>query len=242
MISRFVACGGPESHRAQANLVGFAVAILVVTTVTVAGGALANDALVDADRQPASTHAAERLAEHLVDADATHTRGSNDLRWSAISNLTASDLDEAVPPVRGRPIRVTLGDEVLVDRGDVGVDSDTGSQAAVVERRVLVTRDVPRTERVDVAETDHVVVDDHDGRLVIRVDSAGLRRVTTVTAGGRVVLHEPAGLDGRYAVSVPRQYPLRVTFESSGYARGTATVRWTARNASVDRLEVAVGA
>ncbi|WP_336021771.1 DUF7263 family protein [Halobellus salinisoli] len=232
--------GESVNARAQANLVGFAVAILVVTTVTVAGGALANDALIDADRHPATAHAAERLAEHLVDADATHTRAENDLDQSAVSNLTAADLDEAVPPVRGRPIRVTLGGDVLVERGSA--DSDAGGESVVVERRVLVTRDVPRTEQVALDEARRVVVlDDHDGRLVIDVDSSGPHNVRTIIAGGRVVLHEPSGLDGRYAVAVPRQYPLRVAFESGGYGGGTATVDWTARNASAERVEVRVG-
>jgi hypothetical protein len=55
------------TERAQAILIGFAVALVVVTTVTVAGATLASDALVDADRDPASVRAAESLAAHLVD-------------------------------------------------------------------------------------------------------------------------------------------------------------------------------
>ncbi|WP_049986763.1 DUF7263 family protein [Halobellus rufus] len=238
MIPACIGRAASSDARAQANLVGFAVAVLVVASVTVAGGALANDALSDADRQPATAHAAGALADHLVDASASHTRGANDLRRAAVSNLSAPALDAAVPPIRDRPVRVALGDDVLVERGNVG----DGSESVLVERRVLVTRTVRRGERVDLGETREVVVDDHDGRLTVEVDPTETRRVTTVSAGGRIVLHDPAGLDGRYAVAVPRQYPLRIAFDSSGFGSGTATLEWTARNASAERLAVTVGA
>ncbi|MFD1597703.1 DUF7263 family protein [Halobellus rarus] len=226
--------------RAQANLIGFAVALVVVTTVTVAGATLANDALADADRQPEATRAAEALAAHLVDDDAAHTRGRNALRAGPVSNLTAAALDDAVPPIRGRSVRVSLGGDVLLERE--GSDGPVDARAVRIERRVRVVESTPRARRVGLDDRSEVVVDDHDGRVSIHVETGRFRTLTTVRAGGRVVLHDPSGLDGSYDVSVPRRRPLTVKFESSGRGGGTATVGWTARTGTVERLVVTVGA
>ena len=121
--------------RAQANLLGFAAAVVIVVTVTVAGAALAGDALADADRQPAAAHAADRLSAHLVAADATHTREANVLRADRTANLTLDDLDGEVPPARGRAVAVSLGGETVVERGAVGAATGEGVarfQAAAV--------------------------------------------------------------------------------------------------------------
>lgn len=225
--------------RGQANLLGFAAAVVVVATVTVTGVALASDALADADRQPGATHAAERLATHLVAADAAHTRDRNVLRADQTANLTAADLDAAVPPVRGRPIVVTLGGDVLVDRGG---DARHAGGTARIERRVRVERAVDRTRRVDLATRGAVALPDHTGRLAIRIDTERTRTVRTVRADGRVVLHDPSGLSGRYVASVPEVRPLTLDVESDGDGPGTVRVSWTATNASVEELVVRVGA
>jgi hypothetical protein len=248
------------SARGQANLIGFAAAVLIVTTVTVAGVALADDALVDADRDPATTHAAETLAAYLVDGDAPHARRQNVLRASALPGLNASALDDAVPPIRDRSLRVTLGDRVLVERdgpdGALGhaADGDARSvraeRAVRVERLVSVERTSTRRATVDLSERRTVAVDDHVGRIAVtvRADDAA---VTAVRAGDRVVLSDPSGLDGQYAFVSPRTRPLSVEFESDADRAsipsrpvpdpGEATVTWRATNASVERLAVVVG-
>ncbi|WP_147435575.1 hypothetical protein [Halobellus sp. Atlit-38R] len=235
------------TSRAQANLIGFAVAVVVVTTVTVAGMALANDALVDADRDPATAHAADDLAAYLVDADAAHARGPNVVSSAAVRNLTASDLEAAVPSLRGRSIRITLGGDVLVERsapaasGDGRRARDAGFER--VERRVRVEHTVQNTERIELSERREVTLADHTGDVTVAVDPRRGRSVTTVRAGNRVVLHDPSGLAGEYSVAVPDAYPLVLAFDADGpYVAGAATVAWHTRNASVERLVVSVGA
>lgn len=233
--------------RAQANLLGFAAAVVVVVTVTVAGVALASDALADADRQPAATHAADRLSAHLVAADAAHTREPNVLRADRTANLTLARLDRKVPPVRGRAVAVTLGGKPIVERGDVGSsatepDTARSTESIRIERRVRVERDIERTERMDLTERGGYVLPDHTGRVVVRIDTRRTRTVHTVRADGRVVLHDPAGLSGRYVVRVPDVRPLAIDVGSDGDGPGTATLSWTATNASVERLVVSVGA
>ena len=231
--------------RAQANLLGFAAAVVIVVTVTVAGAALAGDALADADRQPAAAHAADRLSAHLVAADATHTREANVLRADRTANLTLDDLDGEVPPARGRAVAVSLGGETVVERGAVGAATGEGvarsADSARVERRVRVERAVERTARIDLAERSGRTLPDHTGRLVVRIDTRRTRTVHTVRADGRVVLHDAAGLSGRYAVRVPDVLPLSVDIGSDGDGPGTVTLSWTATNASVERLVVKVG-
>ena len=233
--------------RAQANLLGFAAAVVVVVMVTVAGVALASDALADADRQPAATHAAERLSTHLVAADAAHTRGANVLCADRTANLTAADLDREVPPTRGRPVSVTLGGEPIVERGgvdggSVGTDAPRSVDSVRVERRVRVERGIERTERIDLTERAGRTLSDHTGRVVVRIDTHRTRTVHTVRADGRVVLHDTAGLSGRYVVRVPDVRPLAVDIGSDGDGPGTVTLSWTATNASVEQLVVNVGA
>lgn len=233
--------------RAQANLLGFVAAVVVVATVTVAGVALAGDALADADRQPATTHAAERLSTHLVAADAAHTRGPNVLRADRTANLTIADLDREVASVRGRPVSVTVGDETIVERGAVGGNTagDTAPRSADavrVERRVRVERDIERTEQIDLTERAGRTLSDHTARIVVRIDTHRTRTVHTVRADGRVVLHDTAGLSGRYVVRVPDVRPLAVDIDSDGDGQGTVTLSWTATNASVEQMVVSVGA
>jgi hypothetical protein len=233
--------------RAQANLLGFAAAVVVVVTVTIAGAALASDALADADRQPAATYAAERLSTHLVAADAAHTRGANTLRADRIANLTLADLDREVPPIRDRPVSVTIGDETIVERGAVdgdtiGEDAPRPTNSVRVERRVRIERDVERTERIDLTERAGRTLPDHTGRVVVRIDTRRTRTVHTLRADGRVVLHDAAGLSGRYIVRVPDVRPLDVDIGSDGDGPGTVTLSWTATNDSVEQLVVSVGA
>lgn len=231
--------------RAQANLLGFAAAVVVVVTVTVAGAALAGDALTDADRQPAAAHAAERLSAHLVAADAAHTREANVLRADRTANLTPADLDREVPPVRGRAVAVSLGGETVVERGAVGGAAGEGVARSVgsiwVERRVRVERAVERSARIDLAERSGHTLPEHTGRLVVRIDPRGARTVHTVRADGRVVLHDTAGLSGRYLVRVPDVHPLSVDVGSDGDGPGAVTLSWTATNASAEQLVVRIG-
>ena len=233
--------------RAQANLLGFVAAVVVVVTVTVAGVALADDALADADRQPAVTHAAARLSTHLVAADAAHTRGSNVLHADRTAALTLADLDREVASIRGRPVSVTLGDETIVERGAVGGNTpgDTAprsTDAVRVERRVRVERDIGRTARIDLTERAGRTLSDHTARIVVRVDTHRTRTVHTVRADDRVVLHDDTGLSGRYVVRVPDVRPLAVDIDSDGDGPGTVTLSWTATNASVEQMVVSVGA
>ncbi|WP_435186320.1 DUF7263 family protein [Halobellus sp. EA9] len=232
------------TDRAQANLIGFAVAVIVVVTVTVGGAGLATDALADAEREPAAVHAAERLADSLVAGDSAHTRGPNVLDAAATANLTLADVDAAAPPVRGRPVRISLGGDVLLARGAFGDRHSAGDEPVRIVRRVRVEHDAARTERLDLRTERSVTLDDHGGNAAVTIDPVPGQSVTTVRAGGRVVLHDRSGLDGEYAVRLPSTRPLAVRFEvrGSGLGRaGTATVAWAAPTGRDERLVVVVG-
>jgi hypothetical protein len=229
------------TDRAQANLIGFAVAVIVVTTVAVVGVALANDAVADADRRPLATHAAERLADHLVAADAAHTRGPNVLRSRATANLTPAALDAAVPPLRNRSFRVSLGTETVVVRGHPSAAVAGGSAD---RRGARIERAVERSTRIDLADRRAVTLRDHAGPVVVVVDPAPGQSAATLRAGDRIVLHDPDGLAGRYVVSVPQTRPLDLVFVTRGrpvVGGATATVTWTEPTARTASLVVVVG-
>ncbi|MFB6250099.1 MAG: hypothetical protein ABEI27_00175 [Halobellus sp.] len=235
------------ADRAQANLIGFAVAAIVVTTVAVGGVAIANDAVADADRRPFATHAAERLSAHLVAGDAPHTRGPSVLRARATANLTPAALDAAVPSLRNRSFRVALGTETLAARGrlsDPVASRPADRRTARISRRVRTERAVHRTNRIDLADRHETVLADHTGQMTVTVDSAHGQSVVTLRAGGRTVLHDPGGLDGRYVTSVPQTRPLDIAFTTRGRPvtdGATATVTWTEPTARTESLVVVVG-
>ena len=134
----------------------------------------------------------------------------------------------------------------LVRRGPPRTTRKESSAASDVykgqERRVRVERSVTRTQRADLTARGAVTLPDHAGPVVIRIDTERTRTVRTVRADGRVVLHDPSGLSGRYAVTVPDTRPLTLDVGSDGDGPGTVQVSWTATNASVEELVVRVGA
>jgi hypothetical protein len=234
------AASGPAAHspasvdaRGQANLLALAAALVLVTTATVGSVALADRALGAADRDPAARHAAEVLGNRLVAADADHTRRANVVSRAALRALNASDLDRLAPPVRGRAVRVRLGDETLVERGD--------PDGPTVRRLVRIERHESRTTSVNLRERSSVSLSGRVERVRLSVSTVGNATLTTVRANERVVLYDPSGLDGEYVVSVPPVSPPRLSFVVRGEPEGTVTVEWRETNATTAPLEVTVG-
>ncbi|MDS0293673.1 DUF7263 family protein [Halogeometricum luteum] len=224
------------ADRAQANLLSLAAALVLLTTATVGCVLLANVALAGADTDPDARHAAEALSDRLVAADAPHARRPNVVSATRIRSLTAADADRLAPSVRGRPVRVALGDEVLVERGD--------PSGVRVRRLVRVERTATRTATVNLSARRRVSPPDRTPSVRISVAARNGTTLTAVRANDRLVLRDPEGLSGDYAFRVSRTAAPTVSFELEGDvggAEGDVTVRWTATNATVEPLAVTVG-
>jgi hypothetical protein len=226
-----------RDSRGQANLLSLAAALVLLTTATVGGVLVANVALADADTDPGAKHAAEALANRLVAADAPHARRSNVVSEAKLRSVTAADVHRLAPSVRGRPLRVRLGDEVVAERGD-----PSGVQ---IRRRVRVERTVTRAATVNLSVR-RVSLPTRVPAVRLSVTARNGTALTAVRANDRLVLHEPDGLSGDYEFRAPRDAPPTIAFELEGGGdaegvEGDVTIRWTETNATVEPLTVTVG-
>ncbi len=195
------------TDRAQANLLSLAVALTALVSAMTLGLVVADGALAGADRDPGERRAANALAERLVGADSTTVR-ENVLDREAVAGLTLADLDALAPPVANRSVRVRLGGETLLERGD-----PTG---ATVERVVLLAERTTRSRAVAVADGDEVTLPRRTDRVELTFAPAST--VETVRVNGRVVLHDPGGLSGQFLIKPSRYETATLTF-SGGVAQ-----------------------
>lgn len=195
--------------RAQANLLSLAVALTALVSATALGLVVADGALASADREPGERRGAGALAERLVSAEATTVR-QNVLDRSAISELSAADVDALAPPVANRSVRVRLGGKTLLERGD-----PTGG--ATVERVVLVAERTTRSRSLAVGDGGELTLPRRTDRVELTFGSES--GVETVRANGRVLLHDPGGVTGQFVVE-----PSRYETTTLSFAGGTARV------------------
>lgn len=199
-----------STSRAQANLPVVAIALVVLTAVTGMTVAMAEGAALSAERDAGERAAAVSAAERLVAADAEHTRRANVLDAAALAGLTAADVTALAPSTADAAVRVRVGDETLVERGD----PDGGT---TVRRLALVAETDTWRGETTTAVGDEVTIPRRTDRLTL--DVAG--DVETVRVNDRVVLHEPNATDGPVSVAVDRYATLTVTAAGDG---GTVTV------------------
>jgi hypothetical protein len=190
------------TDRAQANLLSLAVALTALVSATALGLVVADGALAGADREPGERRAADAAAERLVSADATTVR-ENVLDREAVTGLTLTDLDALAPPVANRSVRVRLGGETLLERGD-----PTG---ATVERVVLLAGRTTRSRAVAVGDGDEVTLPRRTDRVELTFGPEST--VETMRVNGRVVLHDPGGLSGQFVIEPSRYETATLSFD-----------------------------
>lgn len=225
---------GRSGHRrGQANLIALGAALLALTTAAGLGLALADAALAGAERQPLDRAAAEGAADRLVAADAPTTRRANVLDETAIHSLNLTRLEALAPAAEGRAVRVRLDGQPLLERG-------TPEDGVTVRRVVLVAAETNATRSIDLADSDSVTLPRRTERVRLAIDPATDTTVETVRADGRVVLHDPDGLDGVTAVAVSRYETTTLAFETRGDGGGSVAVTYYPTQASKAVLEVSV--
>lgn len=210
---------GP-TPRAQASLPALAVALLILSGVTVMALVVADGVLAGADREPGERHAASSLAERLVSADGPIAVRENVLDDSALSTLDASSIERRFPVVRDEAVRVTVGDRTIL--------SDPNARGGTTVRRIVV-----------LSETDRRSITPRFGgpaavTLPRRTDSATLTldppngtTVWSVRANDRVLLYDPSGLSGQYDLDLSRFETTRLRFAGPGpLHRGNVTLEY----------------
>lgn len=214
------------SRRGQANLPALAVALLVVTTaaglaITLADGAFASADRDAIERSTAASVASELVASGSPTAERTNVLNGSRLDADAVEDVVPADVDA----------RVTVDGTVRYERGTPDGGTTVRRIVLVAERQTISVQ--PRLE------TPTVTLPRRSPRATIRIDSAA--DVETVRANERVVLHDPAGLDGEYDVGLSRYETTTLRFEGEAET-GDATVTYYPRRTSKAVLEVTVDA
>ncbi len=222
----------PLAGRGQANLVAVGVALVILTAVAGVSLVIADDALAGADRQPGERRLAVGLSERLVAPDGPLTDRGNVLNATRLRRLDDDRLTRLFPAAETGAVRVTLDGELLARTGDA-TGGTTVRRVVLVQERSTVTVEPP-------LRTDAVSLPRRTPWVRLRVDPADAT-VRTVRANGRVVLHDPDGLDGTYRVRTSRFETTRLTFDADRPLReGDVAVTYAPAETTKAVLEVTV--
>lgn len=224
-----------EGRRGQATLLALVAALVALTTVSTVAVVVANGALADATREPVERRHANAVADRLVAADGAVAAREHVLNETRVDALDAA----AVRDLAGLPsdvdVRVRVGDETVVETGDVTGGTTVRRVALLVDRQ-------PRTVTPGLDGRDRVTLPRRTPWVAVEI-APGVGEVTTVRANGRVVLHDPDGLDpGRYRVSVSRRVTPTLSFAGADLATGAVDLTYAPADSRKVVLEVTVDA
>lgn len=211
--------------RAQANLLALAVSLLVLTTCVGTALVLVDGVFQGADREPRELRIAVTLSDRLTD-DHTLTSRENVINETRIRKLTSARLDRAYPIAREVDIRIRLGNETIIERGDP-------TDGTTVRRLVLGERPQPVTRSFN---NGTVIVSNGSSRATVDLNGSA----QTIRVNERVVHHDPNGLDN-VEVSLPRTWFTRIRIEPAAPSTdGNPTVTYHPIRTNATELEVTI--
>ncbi len=207
-----------RKRRGQANLPVVAVALVVLTAVTGMTVAMAEGAHLGAEREVEERAAAVSLADRFVAADASHTRRANVLDAATLANVTGADGAMLTPVADGSDVRIRVGDESVLERGDP-------EGGTTIRRLALLATDDAWNGTVGTGPDDRL---DPPARTTnVQLDAEG--DVESIRVDDRVVARSSNGAIDPVHVDV---HPSRDAVVSATGNRGTVRVI-----ASVERTE-----
>lgn len=202
-------------RRGQANLLALVAALLLVTAGVGVALTVAAGSVSSGERDPTDRHLARAVADRLADGSVN------------VTALRREGLGAELPA--GTAVRVVVGDTVVLERGDPG-------GGAAVERLARAVHTGTENRTLALAG---------DGRVTLpatRTATLNLTGVRTVRADGRVVLHDPAGLNGTYTLRLPADERATLAFAAATPARADATVTYHPRRVETATVRVVVDA
>jgi hypothetical protein len=216
--------------RAQANLPALAAALLLVGASVGVAVALAGGAFAAADTDPRDTRLASSLAERLVAPE-----GPLSVRANVLSRTAVGDASGDLCP-GDADCRIRLNGETVASRGDPG-------RGETMRRIVLVADGERRTLDAGLPGEDAVTLPRRTSNATVRLDPPAGTQVRTVRANGRVVLHDPAGLEGSYDLALSRYDTVTLAVDATRDLGADAlTVDYRVETTNKAVLEVTVDA
>lgn len=220
--------------RAQTSLPALGFALLVLTGVLVVGVAVANGALVSADRTALERQAAVDLSDRLVGPDAELTERGNVLNATAVASLDGERLHTTYglsPPAEAA---VSLDGETVAATGDV-------EGGTTVSRIVVVEDRIERTITPAFTGTNGVTLPRRTDAATLAIRPENDTTVTTVRANDRVILHDDGGLDGTVDVALSPYRTVRFEFDADEpLSAGSVEITYYPASTEKARLGVTV--
>lgn len=199
-----------DCPRGQASLPALALALLVLSSVTVLSLAVADGALSAADREPGERHAASSVADRLVDGGGPFSVRQNVLNGSALDDLNASVLGRQTATLEDDDaVRISIADRAVVTTGDA-------SGGTTIRRIVAVQRTELRSITPPVGPNKAITLPRRSDELTLALDPPNATRIHTITANDRVLLRNTSGLSGEYAVELSRFQTVRLRLVGPG--------------------------
>jgi hypothetical protein len=220
--------------RAQLSLPALGLAFLVLTAVTALSVAVADNAVISSERSALDRQATVALSDRLVSTDGPLAVRANVLDASAVAELNETTLHTQYGLAADADVRITLGEETIVETGDADGTSS-------IERLVVVEERRNRTLIPSFAAGNSVTLPRRTDQIRLTIRPLANTTVSTVKVGDRVVLHNETGLDGNFTVSVSRLETAEVSFESNtSLSRGSISLTYYPVETRKARLGVAV--
>lgn len=198
------------SARALSTLVSLVTAVAVLTVVTAGALIVVEDAFRETQRGDGERAVAIQISDRLVASAGPMAERPNVLDAAALDALSEADL-RALGAGERFDVAVAVDGERRVAVGDP-------RSGHVVRRIVLIERSerVERAPPVSTRAGDDVTLPVRTDEIEVTIEPPANATVTTVRSDDRVVLHDPAGLNGTYSVETARYDTLRLAFEGDG--------------------------
>jgi hypothetical protein len=220
--------------RAQTSLPGLGVAFLLLTAAVFVGLVAAEGSLGSTDRAALDRQAAVGLSERLTADRAPLTTRPNVLNESRLAGLDAGTLRSTYGLAADAAVRVELDDRTLAAAGDP-------REGRTVRRVVLVEIRQRRSLTPAFTASRRVTLPRRTDRILVTLSPPSGTTVSEVRADGRVVLRDPAGLNGTYDVAVSPYETTTLRFEATGdLDRGSVRVVYFPERTRPAELEVTV--
>lgn len=220
--------------RAQTSLPALGIALVVLVSTTVFAVGVATEQLDSSRTQALERADAMAVSDALVAPESEATVRTNVLDVAALRSLSPAALEARYGLDADAGVRVRLGTETLLRRGTAG-------SGTTVERIVLIENRSRRTIVPTFRQSAEVTLPRRTPNVTLQIRPSGNTTVETVRANGRIVLDNPAGLQGRFDLPVSRFETATLGFAGTGrLSSGDVRVSYWPARTRKSRLRVTV--